>query len=321
MNRRIVSRDGRVERGWLSFAGVDAELPYVEIDSGVPGPRLAVMSGIHPNEVSSMEAALRLVPALADGLRRGTASLLPVVNMPGLAQHAEYVIPIDGKNLNFSFPGSADGSFTERLAHALATEWSAGAEVLVDLHGGDLREDVAKFVMVQITGDAAFDTRTRDLARCFDAELIVEFPPDETANTGRATNALPKLGRHAVMSEAGRNGRLDGASIAFHLDGVLNISRLLGMTDGPKLPHGRAARTLNGFDRIFAPEDGRFYCEVACNAAVSPGQRLAVLRDIFGTRIAEMRAPAAGRVVMVITHNIVAKGELVLSIGMTLDER
>jgi predicted deacylase len=321
MDRRIVTREGRVERGWLSFAGMDVELPYIEIDSGIPGPRLAVMSGIHPNEVSSMEAALRLVPALSDGLRCGTASLLPVVNMPGLAQHTEYVIPIDRQNLNFSFPGSPDGSFTERLAHALTTEWSAGAEVLVDLHGGDLREDVAKFVMVQITGQAAFDARTRELARCYDAELIVEFPPDETANTGRATNALPKLGRHAVMSEAGKNGRLDEASIAFHLSGVLNISRLLGMTDGPKLPYGRAARTLNGFDRIFAPEDGRFYCEVACNDAVSPGQRLAVLRDIFGTQIAEMRAPAAGRVVMIITHNIVAKGELVLSIGMTTDER
>ena len=266
-----------------------------------------------------MEAALRLVPALADGLRRGTASLLPVVNMPGLAQHAEYVIPIDGKNLNFSFPGSPDGSFTDRLAHALTTEWSAGAEVLVDLHGGDLREDVAKFVMVQIIGDTAFDARTRDLARCFDAELIVEFPSDETVNTGRATNALPKRYRHAVMSEAGRNGRLDEASIAFHLNGVLNIARLLGMTDGPKLPHGRAARTLNGFDRILAPEDGRFYCEVGCNDAVSEGQRLAVLRDIFGAQIAEILSPTTGRVVMIITHNIVTKGDLVISIGATVD--
>src|SRR5271168_3498378 len=123
MERRPVSRDGRVERGWLRFDGLDVELPYVEIDSGFSGPRLAVMAGIHPNEVSSMEAALRLVPSLADGLRRGSVGLLLVVNMPGLAIHSEFVIPSDGKNLNFSFPGNPEGSFTERLAHALAVEW------------------------------------------------------------------------------------------------------------------------------------------------------------------------------------------------------
>ena len=34
MERRAVLRDGRVERGWLRFAGLDAELPYIEIESG-----------------------------------------------------------------------------------------------------------------------------------------------------------------------------------------------------------------------------------------------------------------------------------------------
>lgn len=320
MQRRAVAQEGRTERGWLRFAGLDAELPYIDIDSGVPGPRLAVMAGIHPNEVSSMEAALRLAAAFDDGLRRGSVTLLPVVNMPGLAGHAEFVIPVDGKNLNFSFPGRVDGSFTERLAHALVTEWSAGADVVIDLHGGDLREAVAKFVMVQITGKAAFDARTRALARCYDAELIVEFQPGETVNTGRATNMLPRLGRHAVMSEAGANGRLDEACIAFHVGGVLNIARLLGLTVAPLLPHGRTARILSGFSRVVAPADGRFYCEVACNDVVRAGQLVAVLRDIFGIQIAEMRAAEAGRVVMIVTHNIVSEGEWVLSIGLPLGE-
>jgi predicted deacylase len=320
MERPTVAQAGRVERGWLRLTGLDVDLPYIEIESGVPGPRLAVMAGIHPNEVCSMEAALRLVPALADGLRRGSVGLLPVVNMPGLALHSEFVIPIDGKNLNFSFPGDPAGSFTERLAHALITEWSAGADVVVDLHGGDLREDVAKFVVVQMTGDEAFDARTRDLARCYDAELIVEFPLGETVNTGRATNILAGLGRHAVMSEAGANGKLDEASVAFHLNGVLNIARLLGMTDGPSLPRARTPRVLNGFARMLAPAAGRFYCEVACNDAVLPGQRVAVLRDIFGAPLADMRAPAAGRVVMIVTHNIVAESEWVLGIGTPFDE-
>ncbi len=68
------------------------------------------------------------------------------------------------------------------------------------------------------------------------------------------------------------------------------------------------------------PVAGRFYCEVACNDMVLPGQLLAVICDIFGTRLAEMRAPEAGRVVMIVTHNIVAGSEWVLSIGTPLGE-
>ena len=323
MKRQSLGRKDRLEWGTLTFeAGVlaDVSIPFFEVQSSVTGPRLAVMAGMHPNEVSSMEAALRLKQAFSQQLDVGSVSILPILNMPGLYEHAQSICPIDGKNINFSFPGNPHGTFSEALAHALVTDWSAGADLVVDLHGGDLREDVAKFVMCQMTGDTAFDARTRRFARSYDADLIVEFQPGQTTNSGRATNVLPKLWRHAVMSEAGANGRIDEESVAFHVCGVLDMARDLGLIGGPKTPHGRANRILRGYVKIESPATGRFYREVNVNDGVEKGQRLARITDIYGTHIAELRAPLTGRVVMVVTHAIVESGEMVCGIGEVINE-
>ncbi len=323
LKRQSLGRRDGLEWGTLTFEGAvlaSVPIPFFDIRSPAPGPRLAVMAGMHPNEVSSMEAALRLSRVLAGQLDKGSVSILPILNMPGLYEHAQSICPIDGKNINFSFPGKPDGSFSEALAHVLVADWSADADLFVDLHGGDLREDVAKFVMCQLTGDADFDARTRRFARCYDADLIVEFPPGQTTNTGRAINLLPSLRRHAVMSEAGANGRIDEESVAFHLCGVLDMARELGMIGGPRLAHGRANRILRGYEKIESPATGRFYREIGVNDRVEKGQRLAVIRDIYGERIAELRAPLAGRVVMVVTHAIVESGEMVCGIGEVIGE-
>lgn len=322
MRRQAIHQGDGLEWGWLTFEHAllaATPLPYFEIRAARPGARLALLAGMHPNEVSSMEAALRLKGAFAGQLERGSVSILPILNMPGLYEHAQTVCPVDGKNINFSFPGSSDGTFSEALAASIIDEWCAGADVFVDLHGGDLREDVAKFVMCQMTGDAAFDARSRQLAQCFDADLIVEFQPGQTTNTGRAINALPARGRHGVMSEAGANGRIDEASVGFHVGGVLEIARLLGLIGGVRVPRGRANRTLRGYEKIHSPATGRFCRDVDVNALVAEGQRLAVIDDLFGDRIAEMRAPLAGRVVMTVTHAIVEAGEMVFGIGEAID--
>ncbi|MDX7950330.1 succinylglutamate desuccinylase/aspartoacylase family protein [Lichenihabitans sp. Uapishka_5] len=296
------------------------ELPVFEISAGQPGPRLAVMAGMHPNEVSSMEAALRLKDAFTNTLDRGSVTILPVVNMPGLASHAEFVCPVDGRNINFCFPGDPHGSFSEVLAHALLHEWAANADVLVDLHGGDLREDVAKFVMCQMTGIADFDDRTRTFAHGFDADVVVEFAAGQTSNRGRAANERPGLGRHAVMSEAGRNGLLEEDCVAFHTQGVLNIARHLGLIGGPLQRGNRARRVLGNFLKVAAPAAGRFYREVAVGDQVEKGQRLARLRNLFGVPLAEIRAPLSGRIIMMVTHNIVAEDEWVISLGEVIRE-
>ncbi len=61
--------------------------------------------------------------------------------MPSFLGRTIYTGPIDGKNLNRLFPGRADGTVSDRIAHTL-TEIMRRADVVVDVHSGDATEDL-----------------------------------------------------------------------------------------------------------------------------------------------------------------------------------
>jgi predicted deacylase len=322
MQERVVRVDGPVACKEVSFsppalAGV--AWPVIEIAADAAGPRLCVMAGMHVNEVCSMEAAVRLPAVLAGAMRRGSVHVMPVVNLPALWQRTVQLCPVDDRNLNFAFPGDAAGSFTPSLAHALLHEWAADADLLIDMHGGDLQTQVSHFVMCQMTGRRAFDERSRAFARCFDADIIVEFAEGQKDNHGRACNARPELGRHAVMSEGGSNGLLREDDVRFHLDGVLNCAALLGIIDGPVRPPQRRQQRVSGFHRLAPPRNARTYPRVRASQHVHAGDVLADLRDIWGQPIGALTAPASGPVVFCLSHPIVAADEVAIGVGQPID--
>jgi len=318
MHKYITGQQGNLSWGYLSFTPpqiADLQLPWFEIDSGQPGATIALIAGMHPNEVAAMEAAIRLKDYFAENLRRGAVRILPVLNMPGLYSHAEFVCPVDNKNINFLSPGSPNGSFSEVLIDRVLNQWAGDATVFIDLHGGDLREEVARFIMCQMTGDDEFDRQTRRLAHQFDADVIVEFDKDQTNNRGRATNELPWKGRHAVMSEGGANGILDEENTLFHFNGVTNIARYLGLTADTPTPRLRQNLVVTNFYKIEAPESGRLYLHVGVGQTVRQGQELGYIKDIFGQRIADIVAPFSGVILMIVNHNITSQGEWLISLA------
>jgi predicted deacylase len=322
--KKTLGETGRLSWGTLNFTHPlldEVEFPYFDISAALPGPHIAIIAGMHPNEVDAMEAALRLKDYFAEALLKGSVSILPVLNIPGLFDHSEFVCPIDGKNINFLSPGNLEGSLSQVLIHQVLHEWAKDAAVFIDLHGGDLREEVAKFVMCQLTGDAGFDARTRALAHQFDADSIVEFAAGQTNNRGRATNELPWLGRHAVMAEGGANGVLDSQCIDFHFQGVANIAHFLGMTT-QAAPVAKQRRNLvvHNFFKVEAPISARLYLDVTAAEQVAAGQRLGVLKDIFGEPQTELVAPYAGFVLMIVNHPIVNQGEWLISLAPLDDD-
>ena len=310
-----------VDHGWLSFADpllADWRWPVIRITGAAPGPHLCVTAGIHINEVSSIRAAQALPDAINPADLHGTISILPIVNQPADYTPAKAVVPIDGKNLHFSFPGAADGSFTERLAHALMRECFAEADMVIDLHGGDFGEEMARYVVCQRVGDADFDDRAVGLARAFGADLLVALAPEQTAKPGRCCTALAPHGLPALVSEAGDNGAMDAEAVAWHVAGVINVARHMGMLPVP--PDRRPPRAeIGDYLWVTAPVQGLLETRFAAGDPVRRGQVLAVLRDPFGAVLAEVLAPADGYAMFRISLMFVPQGGLVTAIGVPMN--
>jgi hypothetical protein len=274
------------------------------------------MAGIHINEVSSIQAAVRLVAAFSPSDLHGSLSILPVINLPALTRYTEYNCPVDNKNINFSFPGRVDGSFSEALAFALLHEWSADADVLIDLHGGDLREAVAKWVMFQHTGDAELDTCNEELALCFGAQFVEPLKAELINAPGRACTGRAVQKRLAVMSEGGSNGLVDALSVQYHITGVLNIARHLRMIEGDPVLPLRGPVVVDRRVRLEAPVGGLFESSVGVSMYVTEGQILGEIRDFYGKRVVEIRAPETALVLAMFTHPVVQKGQWLMSIAV-----
>jgi hypothetical protein len=310
-------REPGVHRTELTFshAALDGwRWPAVDLVGRDAGPRLAIVAGIHVNETSSIEAAIRLQAAIDPSTLKGRISILPVVNLPAVAVRAQYVCPLDGKNINFSFPGRPDGTFSEAIAWALLDDWAADADCFVDLHGGDLCENVSHFTVAQMRGEPEFDAYNLKLAQCFDAELIVRLDPSHLEDPGRSCTGRAGRRQHAAFAEAGRIGLIEEANVTLHLEGVLRIAALMGMIpEAP--PKRRAAVLVDRYIWVAAPVDGFYRYRTQAGQKVSAGTVLATAENTYGDVIAHVTAPAAGRILWTLTHAFVNEGELVMGLG------
>ena len=288
--------------------------PAIDIVGQRPGPRLAVIAGIHVNETSSIEATIRLQRTLDPSTLKGRVSIIPIVNLPAIPLRSQYVCPLDDKNINFSFPGRAGGSFSEANAFALIEDWARDALCFIDLHGGDLCENVSHFTVCQTIGDSAFDKRNLELAQCFDAEIIARLDPTFLDQPARSCTGRARRRQHAAFAEAGRIGLIEEENVAYHFEGVLRVANLLGMiAEAP--PKHREPVIIDRYLWIPAPADGIYRYAIEPGQKVGKGTLLATVENTYGDKIASVTAPEDGHVLWRITHALATKDSFVVGLG------
>ena len=148
-------------------------LPKATIKGTKPGPTLAIVAGVHGCEYCGIEATIRLCRDLKPEEMSGTVRMAMCANLPAFRARSMYVCPIDGVNVGRVFPGSSSGTYSEFIASTIWEEVVGEAEYVLDLHGGDLIEDLTQYVGYYITGDKKLDEKTKAFALAFGAQNIV----------------------------------------------------------------------------------------------------------------------------------------------------
>ena len=197
----VHAASGKTVRTRLPVPGVDeAYHPYVTLVGGrEPGPVVSVISGVHGAEISSIEATRRLAQTLGPRLLRGTVIVQPVTNLASFFARSLYVNPVDQKNLNRVFPGSPDGTASERLAYAVVEQLVKPADVVFDLHGGDIVEALDPFMMAETPPGQPPNTVAMHLADLFGLDQVV------TDHVGGSLAAVAtELGKAALLAESGQ---------------------------------------------------------------------------------------------------------------------
>jgi predicted deacylase len=178
------------------------EVPVVIVNGAAAGPRVGVTAGIHGAEYVSIAALRRVAMSLDPLTVTGSLVTSLISNPAAYAARAIYVDPLDGRNLNRTFPGDPSGGPTERLAAWLHANVIAPSDRYVDCHCGDMNEALVSFVGIEHTGDTTADAVTEAMAAAYGLDFIVVGPlPGSTTTAAR-------LGIPAVLGEVG--GRAAG---------------------------------------------------------------------------------------------------------------
>jgi predicted deacylase len=303
--RTIVFPDSRL-------AGV--EHAAFEARGARDGPHVALIGGVHGCEYSSIAAVTRFMNELDTRELAGSITAVPVVSMQSFEQRSPFVVPEDGKNLNRSFPGSYDGTYTEALARGIFDELISPADVLLDLHGGDLVEALVPFAIYDAS---PVEQRSRALAIAFGLPYVVREEPGAGIG-GMTSGAAAAAGIPAVIAEAGGCGQLDAESVDCLVRGVRNALRSLDMLPGTVDEVRPDMREVGAFDWLRCRRAGFWEAAVRVGDEVAAGQPVGRVKNLWGDAIEEVAAPRDGIVLFLTTSAAVGDDGLLLGLGAEL---
>ncbi len=275
-------------------------VPLTVVRGLQPGPTLFLTAAVHGDELNGV-AIIRnlLIDHDLSGLS-GCLIAVPVVNVPGFLNQSR-TLP-DGRDLNRSFPGHADGSFTARLAQRMFRDVVHRSDYGIDLHtaGGDR----ANFPHVR--ADLA-DPRVSELAAAFGCPLVIHGRGPE----GALRRAAADSGVPTIVYEAGSSRVFERRLIDVGIAGVLRVLGHLGMLpDGrPEPPPLRLEVKKSTWLRANA--GGILDLKVSLGDPVRRGQVISINTNPFGRERSQLEAPAGGIVIGLTRSPLVHPGDAV----------
>lgn len=262
------------ESAWGTVA-----IPIVVVRNG-DGPTLLLTAGTHGDEYEGQIAMCDLARTLRPQEVRGRVIMIPALHMPACLAGTR-LSPIDGRDINRSFPGDVGGTFAQVLAHYLTHVLLPQVDVNIDVHSGGRSLDCLPSTMSHILDDLDVMRRTVALARAFGAPFHVMNREVDGSRTFQAT--AEGMGIISMSSELGGANRVQLAGVEIARRGLRNAMIHLGMMDGALVPGAVPTRPMvipTSRDYGFSPAAGIYCPSVLLGARVSAGDRLGAIYRI-----------------------------------------
>ena len=290
--------------------GNGESLEIVEISGASSGPVVAVIGGVHGDEEEGVLSVRRLVRELKERQIAGTVRCLTVAN-PSAYQVRSRLSPIDNKNLAREFPGSGDGSVTQRAAHVITNEIITGADAMIDLHSAGINYAMPLFCGFFELGTAC-SRQSAKMARAFGSPIVWAHTQ---ATEGRTLSAALALGVPAIYAECGGGGGVSADDTYAYFDGVINVLATLGLLQGESSAQSEQLLiTDSGGDTdnaIESPDSGVAVTHVVAGDTVQEGDLLCEVYDEQGRVIGVAESPINGIVMLLRRTARIDKGETI----------
>jgi predicted deacylase len=268
------------------------------------GPVLALMAGMHGDEINGMEIVRRILDGGLHQVKRGTVVCMPITNVYGFLNFSRDVP--DGKDVNRSFPGSKSGSLASRVAYNLTHQIIPFIDYGIDFHtGGAMRTNYPQ-VRAMLN-----DEINLELAHAFHAPFTIDSPFRPSSLRKEAS----KKGKKIIVYEGGESLRFDTQSIEEGMAGTLRLMRHLKMIDWAPEPN-EENRIIWSSSWIRAKYAGLFQTNVQCGQLVHKGEWVGTITDPFGEFKEHVKSKETAYVIGLNNIPVVNAGDALMHLGM-----
>jgi N-alpha-acetyl-L-2,4-diaminobutyrate deacetylase len=255
-------------------------IPIAVIRNG-NGPTALMTGANHGDEYEGAVALFDLANTLRAEDVRGRIIVVPAMNYPAF-RAGRRTSPIDGSNMNRSFPGRPDGTVTEKIADYFQRTLLPMADYVLDLHSGGKTLDFVPLAAAHVLSDAT------QQARCFEAMAAFAAPYSlrmtEIDAVGMYDTAAEELGKVFVTTELGGGGTTSPRTMAIARRGVRNFLKHAGLLSGPVEKASSVFLDMPGDDCfVFSEADGLVEITVELGAAVRKGEVVARIHPVNRT--------------------------------------
>ncbi|SEL89019.1 hypothetical protein SAMN04515666_1069 [Bosea lupini] len=243
------------------------------IVGGGAGPTMLLLGGVFGDEVDTQIAVARLLRLLDPKTMNGRVIAMTMANLPA-AMSGTRNSPIDGRNLNKSFPGDVFGSPTSMIAEYIERHLMSLSDLVIDLHSDGRSLGYLPCVTLVDHPDPDVQSRRLAMARAFGGENLLRFRSFEDRST---SGAARRAGATRIGTEIG------GAQpVTTIMDGIMRVLAWAGIITQlmPASGDARLLVTQREDDFVYALADGVFEPAVQLGDEVAAGDLAGHIHDL-----------------------------------------
>ena len=281
---------GKKKSGFLMIGGGEFQLPATILHGEQPGKTVLITAGIHAEEYVGIQSALELSEMLKVQKIAGTVVIVKVVNRKAFEVRSGSESHEDGKNLNRVFPGSKEGTWSERLAYAIEKELLSIADYYIDLHSGDSYEQLTPYVYYAGAAAKEVVEQSREMAQQADVPYMV----GSNVAMGGCYNYAASLGIPSILLERGQMGGWTKEESHSTRRDVRNILCHLGIYQGEKDYRNYYPLEVKDLCYQAANEQGLWYPCKKPGDMIQQGDILGVIKEYEGKILEVCKAEYGG---------------------------
>lgn len=287
-------------------------LPITQIKNGL-GATALLTGGNHGDEYEGPIALHNLAARESYKDVHGRIIVIPAMNYPAFLS-GDRVSPIDGINMNRTYPGRPKGSVTEVIADYFSQTLIPMADFVLDIHSGGKTLNFLPLAASHELDDKDLEIRCAAAMHAFGAPYQLKML--EIDATGMYDTQVESMNKVFVTTELGGGGSSNTETVAIAKRGVNNFLIHSGILEGEiNTPYSNPIN-LNMPDNscfLFSQHSGLIEPCVDLGDTVNKGQLIARIHDVNRTAapIQDYFSPREGLVITKYFPSLIKIGDCI----------